>query len=275
MTISHAVARQQVQEQAGILLEKVLIKNDLSGLTPIEKVQHIKNMCESLGLNPITTPIKLMNFQGKEIPYCSKDATEQLRKNHRISITSIDKAMLDGGVYVVTAYATTPNNRTDAATGAVTISGLKGDALCNAMMKAETKAKRRVTLSICGLGMLDESELDTMQGHKTIDPYKHINVTTQHISVKEVKPVDEHEVLPDIDDIMNCENLDLLQERFVIAYKRWAQPETKEVLKRIIEAKDKRKSEINVRDFTAEMNNVDGEPGEVVNVEGEIDNGTL
>jgi hypothetical protein len=27
-------------------------------------------------------------------------------------------------------------------------------------MKAETKAKRRVTLAICGLSMLDESELD-------------------------------------------------------------------------------------------------------------------
>jgi hypothetical protein len=30
-------------------------------------------------------------------------------------------------------------------------------------MKAETKAKRRVTLSICGLGMLDESELETVR----------------------------------------------------------------------------------------------------------------
>jgi hypothetical protein len=29
-------------------------------------------------------------------------------------------------------------------------------------MKAETKSKRRVVLSICGLGFLDESELDTI-----------------------------------------------------------------------------------------------------------------
>jgi hypothetical protein len=29
-------------------------------------------------------------------------------------------------------------------------------------MKAETKAKRRVTLSICGLGMLDESEVESL-----------------------------------------------------------------------------------------------------------------
>jgi hypothetical protein len=29
-------------------------------------------------------------------------------------------------------------------------------------MKAETKAKRRVTLSICGLGLLDETEVETV-----------------------------------------------------------------------------------------------------------------
>jgi hypothetical protein len=31
-------------------------------------------------------------------------------------------------------------------------------------MKAETKAKRRVTLSICGLGLLDETEIETIPG---------------------------------------------------------------------------------------------------------------
>src|SRR6202008_2665643 len=38
----------------------------------------------------------------------------------------------------------------------------KGEALGNALMKASTKAKRRATLSICGLGMLDETELETI-----------------------------------------------------------------------------------------------------------------
>ena len=42
--------------------------------------------------------------------------------------------------------------------GVVSIAGLKGEALANAMMKAETKAKRRATLSICGLGWMDEVE---------------------------------------------------------------------------------------------------------------------
>ena len=39
-------------------------------------------------------------------------------------------------------------------------------------MKAETKAKRRVTLSICGLGMLDETEVETIPGARFDDGRK-------------------------------------------------------------------------------------------------------
>src|SRR4029077_13307885 len=50
------------------------------------------------------------------------------------------------------------------ATGAVSIKGLGGQLLANAYMKAETKAKRRGTLSICGLGWMDETEADSIPG---------------------------------------------------------------------------------------------------------------
>src|SRR5690606_14334225 len=42
------------------------------------------------------------------------------------------------------------------------------DELANALMKAETKAKRRATLSICGLGMMDESEIETVEGAQPV-----------------------------------------------------------------------------------------------------------
>jgi hypothetical protein len=45
---------------------------------------------------------------------------------------------------------------------------LKGDALANALMKPETKAKRRVTLSIAGLGWLDETELETIRDARLV-----------------------------------------------------------------------------------------------------------
>jgi len=66
--------------------------------------------------------------------------------------------------FVVTVTARTQDGRTDTEIGAVSIKGLTGDSLCNAMMRAVTKSKRRVTLSICGLGMLDETEVDSVPG---------------------------------------------------------------------------------------------------------------
>ena len=58
--------------------------------------------------------------------------------------------------------------REDEATGVVNIKGLGGEALANALMKAETKAKRRLTLSIVGLGFLDESEVEGLP--RDVDP---------------------------------------------------------------------------------------------------------
>jgi hypothetical protein len=62
-------------------------------------------------------------------------------------------------VFIVTAKVRNRDGRTDIAKGAVAIANLKGEVLANAMMKAETKAKRRATLSLCGLGFLDETEV--------------------------------------------------------------------------------------------------------------------
>ena len=98
--------------------------------------------------------------------YARKDAAEQLRNVRGISLTILSREIIED-VYVVTTRALTKDGRTDDATGAVAIAGLKGEARANAMMKAETKAKRRVTLSICGLGLMDETEVETVEGaHK-------------------------------------------------------------------------------------------------------------
>ncbi|HDW9236107.1 TPA: hypothetical protein RNC41_001860, partial [Campylobacter coli] len=113
----------------------------------------------SLGLNMLTKPFEYIVLNGKLTLYANKSATDQLRQIRKVSITKTEVAQV-GDIYMVTAYAATPDGRTDCDTGALNIKNLGGDNLANAIMKAITKAKRRVTLSICGLGMLDESELD-------------------------------------------------------------------------------------------------------------------
>lgn len=149
------------QQEVGIIVERVVIQGDLKNLSPQERVSYYRQTCESLGLNPLTRPFEYITLNGKLTLYARKDATEQLRRRDQISLLIVDEKVLDG-VYIVKARATTPNGRTDEATGAVAIDNLKGEAKANAIMKAETKAKRRVTLSIVGLGWLDETEIDSI-----------------------------------------------------------------------------------------------------------------
>jgi hypothetical protein len=150
------------------LQEKALLGGDLSKLTVPERLSFYNSICTSLGLNPLTRPFEYIQLNGKLTLYARKDCTEQLRTNRRISITGLQREVVEG-VYVVTAKAEEQTTlRTDESIGAVPIANLQGEAKANAMMKAETKAKRRVTLSICGLGMLDETEIETIPGAKVV-----------------------------------------------------------------------------------------------------------
>ena len=163
MTTTIEKADQQLSAKA---LENVLISGDLSKLSPADRMGYYQAVCNSLGLNPLTKPFDYITLNGRLQLYALKAATDQLREKHNISIVITNKEMVDD-IYVVTAMATMPDGRTDTDDGAVSVSGLRGEAHANALMKTVTKAKRRVTLSISGLGMLDESEAETIPGART------------------------------------------------------------------------------------------------------------
>ncbi len=243
----------------GAILEKVMLGTDLSSLSPIEKVTHIKNICESLGLNAVTTPIKLMKFNGKEIPYFAKEATEQLRVLRKISIKIVDTKIIDD-LYIVVAEASCPDGRVDSATGAISIQGLKGEAKANAIMKAETKAKRRVTLSICGLGFNDESEMDFARN----EPNQKIKM---NVPVPKQIEDDMTNMLADFEDMMfaieKCENESQLKAIFE-TLKKMDFKKHHDLFKQLIDAKDKKKNELMVKEFNQE---IDESTGEVVNHE--------
>lgn len=146
---------------AAEIVEQVITAGDLARLTPQQRVNYYRHVCDSLGLNPLTRPFEYITLNGKLTLYARKDAADQLRKLNNVSITRVERELVNE-VYVVTVYAATRDGREDSDVGAVSVKGLSGDALANAYMKATTKAKRRVTLSICGLGMLDELEVETI-----------------------------------------------------------------------------------------------------------------
>jgi hypothetical protein len=150
------------------VVEKVVIGGDLSGLNAAQRADYYAAVCRGLGLNPLTKPFEYLNLHGQLRLYALRDCADQLRRLHGISIYITNREQMSD-IYVVTARAKDRQGREDESTGAVTVGNLKGDALANALMKAETKAKRRVTLSIAGLGWLDETELETMPQHRPIE----------------------------------------------------------------------------------------------------------
>jgi hypothetical protein len=149
-------------------LEHVLGTGDLSKLTTQQRVEYYGRVCQSLGLNPLTRPFRFLALNGQIQLYATRDATDQLRKVNGITLHVVDK-QIDGDLFIVTVRARTKDGREDEDIGAVTLGQLRGESRANALMKTMTKAKRRVTLSVCGLGLTDEAELDTMPGAQVFD----------------------------------------------------------------------------------------------------------
>lgn len=214
-------------------MESVLIDGDLSKLSAEQRVTYYNKVCESVGLNPLTRPFEYQRFNGKLSLYARKEAAEQLRFIHKVSIYRMDKETIEG-VCVVTSYAKTADGREDVAVGAVNISNLKGEALANGIMKAETKSKRRVTLSICGLGMLDETEIGTFPGSSKAN----VNVETgEIIDHKNEIGVPRADLIA---AILAAGNLNDLKNAYADAYR--VHVGNLEIMKDITELKDRRKA---------------------------------
>ncbi len=164
------VQQETGMQLSGEVMSSVVLNGDVSKLKPEQKVSFYIELCKRVGIDPATQPFKLLKLNGKEIFYADKSATQQLSKLHNISHEIVKRERVED-VYVVTVRATSNGRYTDE-DGAVTIGNAKGDALANALMKATTKAKRRAVLALMGLGMLDESEIETIPNAVTVEMHK-------------------------------------------------------------------------------------------------------
>src|SRR5690606_10536674 len=153
-----AIARQEVDDASIFAL---VTNGDASKLTPAQKLAYYKARCEAAGLDYRTQPFQFIKLQGREVLYALKAATDQLAAQHKIRCEIVDQRT-ENDVRVVTVRAFCADGRQTDEIGAVSVKSLGGEALCNALMKAVTKAKRRAVISVTGLGMLDETELETI-----------------------------------------------------------------------------------------------------------------
>lgn len=181
------------------VVEKLVVEGDLKGLTSEQRVMYYTRLCESLGLNPLNRPFQYITLNNKLTLYATKIATEQVRANWGMTEVEMTREVIEG-MYVVTATYETAGGRRESSTGVVAIDGLKGEARANAMMKAETKAKRRVTIALCGLGFLDETEVATIPNakfYRELDDGRLVDEASGEVVDAEVKepPGDDKEFL--------------------------------------------------------------------------------
>lgn len=161
----HDMAVNPYEEDGLAALVHVLGTGDLSKLSDRGRVGHYLRLCRSLGLNELSRPFDWIFFKEKENEpaklalYANQSCAAQLRRQHhmRVKITRREQV---GDLFCCEATAYTPDGREDTSAKYVPVRGqrrdgssyqLSGAMLANAYMKAETGAKRRVTLSMIGL----------------------------------------------------------------------------------------------------------------------------
>lgn len=249
----------EIQKRDGAaIMERVIAVGDLAQLQPQERVTYYNAVCESVGLNPLTRPFEFIELNGKLTLYARRDATDQVRDRKKVNVNIVSRELVDQ-IYVVTAKATTADGRSDESIGAVPLVKEDGewktnqngrryfagngkmvplapDDRANAIMKAETKAKRRVTLSICGLGLLDETELETIPS----DRKRNVDQTPPDNARNDVEETDEEQ--PDLMEDM----VFMGAWHTTLKGRGWAPAEAETVLKAMLERDKRALSEVNL-----------------------------
>jgi hypothetical protein len=155
--------------------QQLVIQHDLSKLTPEEVAKYLADVSVFIGLDPglnglDTIWMKNENGPGQSlVVYARRGTAEILRNILRIEVQSLTNQMINGSI-VFTAAGRKPDDngvvggRNEIATGSKYITGLVGKALDDAIMTASTRALRRLTMQFTSLGILDESEVQSLVG---------------------------------------------------------------------------------------------------------------
>jgi hypothetical protein len=136
---------------------------DLESLTEEQRQKYYLDACQHYSLPPELSALAFIWMEtgdGKRnlTLYAKKAATDIIRANKQISTTKLTKDEGRGYVaWIVEGKDAT--GRTEMAVGSASTEGLKGTQLATAVMLAQTRGTRRMTLQFVG-GLLDESELN-------------------------------------------------------------------------------------------------------------------
>lgn len=155
-------------------IQSALAKNDYSKLTEQERAVLLNKTCESMGLNPLGQPFGFFDQGGKVVLYAKRACSDQLSKIHGLSIIECGESFNEKTrILTVKVKMKDRDGRESMNRGDVFIGpNLTGEPLANAYMKCHTKAVRRCTLAMCGLGFLDETEVEDIRQPQALLPGK-------------------------------------------------------------------------------------------------------
>ena len=136
---------------------------DLDRLSADELKQYYLDACAYHGVPPELNVLAFQYMDGgdgarRRVLYAKKGATDIIRERLGISVVQMEKEIFHGTL-TYTCLGKNKDGRTEIAIGAAYIEGLTGRALEVAIMVAQTRATRRMTLQFAGAGLLDETEL--------------------------------------------------------------------------------------------------------------------
>jgi hypothetical protein len=138
---------------------------DLESLSEAQRQDYIRNVCKHMGVPDNLNLVALTYVDDGEGPsrlvaYAKRGATENVRNNLQIDVTSLTNQMIGGSIVFTATAKSKLSGRQEISTGSKYIDGLAGTALDDGIMTAQTRALRRVTLQFVGAGVLDESEVN-------------------------------------------------------------------------------------------------------------------
>jgi hypothetical protein len=170
----------------------ILARGNIASLSEEDRTRYILALCEALSLDPRFKPIDLIPGQGGAlVPYLNRGATDSLARREGIQrVTVVSPKVVDiDGVKCVLCIARATDTRTLRYEERTATMIMRDHA--NAYMRCETKAIRRATIAVLGIGMLDESELDGIRGADAIADTARAQALQAHVeaTVERMKPI--------------------------------------------------------------------------------------
>jgi hypothetical protein len=175
---------------------ELMVTGNLAGMTMVQKAEFLGKLAEAEGIPAFPPPyVIIQDSQGKQKIVSTKSRAEALRNRDRISVkTSYFGPMRQGSEFnkdfwEAQVEASAPDGRVDTNVGIVFLGNLSGEARSNKMMAALTKAQNRVTYSICGASMPDETEADSMGWKREELPLGPRTVVPKALTSPQAEPI--------------------------------------------------------------------------------------